>query len=229
AWKAMEVNEPAAQAVTFLPAPYAYIIWAPIYAGFLAFAVWQIRPPQVENRRVGAIRPWLTLSAVLNAAWFAAVALRQPGWTVPIIFAMLAVAVIMHQAGCIGTAAASPGEPGLGVPFSLYLGWLIVATFINVSTELSRIGWDGFGWSPVTWGILVIVVSSVIGLITRFRLDDPILGGAMVWGYLAIVVQQQQRPLVALFAGLAAALVLLSMFVRDRQAPHSTHSECAEV
>ena len=65
--------------------------------------------------------------------------------------------------------------------------------------------------------------------VQALRLDDPILGGAMVWGYMAIVVQQQQRPLVALFAGLAAALVLLSLFVRDRQAPHSTHSECAEV
>jgi translocator protein len=227
--KALDVNDPAAQAVTFLPAPYAYIVWAPIYAGFLAFAVWQARRAQVENRRVGAIRPWLMLSAVLNAAWFAAVAVRHPAWTVPIIFAMLAVAVIMHQAGCIGMAVAGPAEAWLRVPFSLYLGWLIVATFINVSIELSRIGWDGFGWSPVTWGILAIVTSSIIGLITRFRLDDPILGGAMVWGYLAIVVQQQQRPLVALFAGLAAALVLLSLFVRDRQAPHSTHSECAEV
>jgi hypothetical protein len=98
--KALDVNDPAAQAVTFLPAPYAYIIWAPIYAGFLAFAVWQARAGQAENRRVRAIRPWLMLSAVLNTAWFAAVALRHPGWTVPIVFAMLAVAVVIHQAGC---------------------------------------------------------------------------------------------------------------------------------
>ena len=78
-------------------------------------------------------------------------------------------------------AAAGSAEAWLRVPFSLYLGWLIVATFVNVSVELSRIGWDGFGWSPVTWGILMIVASSIIGLVTRFRLDDPVLGGAMVW------------------------------------------------
>jgi len=34
---------------------------------------------------------------------------------------------------------------------------------------------------------------------------------------------------VSLFAGLAAVLFLLSLFVRDRQTPRSTHSECAEV
>ena len=64
----------------------------------------------------------------------------------------------------------------------------------------------------------MIVASSIVGLVVRFRLDDPVLGAVFVWAYLAIVVQQQERPLVSLFAGIAAALVLLSLFVRDRQA-----------
>jgi predicted membrane channel-forming protein YqfA (hemolysin III family) len=143
---------------------------------------------------------------------------------------MLAVAIGMHRAGRIGEAPAEPAEAWLRIPFSLYVGWLVIATFINVSTELARIGWDGFGWSPVTWGILMIVASSIIGLITRFRLDDPVVGTVFVWAYLAIVVQQQERPLVSLFAGLAAALCLLSLFVRDRHPARSRHhSECAEV
>ena len=83
----------------------------------------------------------------------------------------------------------------------------------------------------MTWGILMIVASSIVGLITRFRLDDPVIGAVFVWAYLAIVVQQQERPLVSLFAGLAAALCLLSLFVRDRHvaARSRHHSECAEV
>src|SRR5262249_39338821 len=91
--KALDLADPAVQAVTFLPAPYAYIVWAPIYAGFLLFAVWQALPAQAGNCRVAAIRPWLMLTAVLNSAWAAALTLHHPGWTVPIIFAMLAVAV----------------------------------------------------------------------------------------------------------------------------------------
>ena len=227
--KALDTNDPAVQAVTFLPAPYAFIIWAPIYTGFLIYAVWQARPAQANNPRVAAIRPWLMATAVLNAAWIGAVALRRPGWTVPIIFLMLATAIVMNRAGQIGAAVVDPAEAWLRLPFSLYVGWLIIATFANVSTELARAGWDGFGWSPDTWGILMVVASSVVGLLARFWLDDPVLGGVFVWVYLAIVVQQQQRPLVALFAGIAAALCLLSLFVRDRHAPRSSHSECAEV
>jgi len=209
--KAPDANDPAAQLLTFLPAPYASVIWAPIYTGLLIFAVWQARAACVENTRVAAVRPWLMLSAVLNAAWFGAVAL------------------VMHQAGQIGRAASSAGEAWLRLPFSLYVGWLIVTAFTTVSTELARIGWDGFGWSPITWGIVWIVASSIVGLIARFQLDDPVVGAVFVWTYLAIIVQQQQSPLVSLFAGLAAVLFLLSLFVRDRQTPRSTHSECAEV
>ena len=228
--KALDSNDPAAQAVAFLPAPYAFIVWAPIYTGLLIFAVWQARARQAENPRVAAIRPWLTLTALLNAAWMGVVALRHPLWAVPIVLAMLAVAIVMHRVGRIGDAVTDPAEAWLRLPFSLYAGWMIVATTIVLSVELARIGWDGFGWSPVTWGILMIVASSVVGLVVRFRLDDPVLGAVFVWAYLAIVVQQQERPLVALFAGIAAALCLLSLFVRDRQPARSTHhSECAEV
>jgi translocator protein len=227
--KALDANDPIAQGVTFLPAPYALVIWAPIYTGFLIFAVWQLRSSRANNPRVAAIRPWLMLSALLNAAWFAALALHHAGWTVPIVLATLVVALVMHRVGQIGGAPCEPGEAWLRLPFSLYVGWLIVAAFSTVSIELARIGWDGFGWSPVTWGILTIVVSSIVGLIVRFRLDDPVVGVVFVWAYLAIVVQQQERPLVSLFAGLAAALLLLSLFARDRPTHRSRHSECAEV
>ena len=49
---ALDASDAAAQAVAFLPAPYAFIIWAPIYTGFLIFAVWQAR------RTARTIRGW---------------------------------------------------------------------------------------------------------------------------------------------------------------------------
>src|SRR5690242_16295775 len=148
--KALDANDPVTQSVTFRPAPYALIIWAPIYTGLLIFALWQARSARVDNPRVAAIRPWLMLAAVLNVAWFGALALRRPGWTVPIVLATLVVALIMHRGGEIGGAACEPGEAWLRLPFSLYVGWLLVTSFMTLSIELARSGWDGFGWSPVT-------------------------------------------------------------------------------
>jgi len=222
-------SDATVQAVTFLPAPYASIIWAPIYTGFLLFAVWQALPAQQHNPRVAAARPWLALTAILNCTWLWAIARHRPVWSIVLVVLMLLVALVLHRALRIGRVPVEPREAWLRVPFSLYAGWLTIVLFVTTSIALVRLGWDGFGWSPVTWGILLIVASSALGLLLRFDLDDPVYGGALVWGYLAIVVQQQQLPLVALFAGIAAALCLLSLFIRDRKAPHAASSECAEV
>ena len=46
--KALDANDAVAQSVTFLPAAYALIIWAPIYTGLLIFALWQARSARAE-------------------------------------------------------------------------------------------------------------------------------------------------------------------------------------
>ena len=208
-----------------LPAPYALAIWAPIDAGFLSFAVWQVLPRQRRNPRAAAVRPWLMLTAVLDATRFFVSTGHNPGWTVPLLAVMLAVAVVMQRALRIGRTGHDGVEAWLRIPFSLYAGWLTYAFFIHLSTELARTGVDFFGLSDVTWGMIVIVVSSVIGLVLRFRLEDPVYGFALGWAYFAVLIRQQGVPAVALFAGIAAALLLMSLFVRGEQPARRASSQ----
>jgi len=204
------------QTVAFVPAPYALAIWVPIDAGFLAFAVWQALPAQRLNPRAAAVRPWLMLTVLLDTARFWLASHGHPGWVLPLMASMLVVAVVMQR-------ALRDGQPGVGgegllrIPFSLYAGWLTFAVFMDLSTELTRVGWDGFGLSDVIWVLILIVVSSVVGLVLRFRLDDPVYGFALGWGYFGVLIQQQGSPAIALFAGVAAGLFLMSLFVRGEQ------------
>ena len=219
--------DPLQQTLTVLPAPYALAIWAPIDAGFLAFAVWQVLPSQRFNPRAVAVRPWLMLNAVLDAARLLVVSSGHAGWTVPVLATMLVVAVVMQRALRGEQPTPDGAESWLRIPFSLYAGWLTFAVFVHLSTELARLGWDVFGLSDVTWGMIVIVVSSVLGLVLRFRLDDPVYGFALVWAYFAVLVRQQGRPAVALFAGVAAGLFLMSLFVRAEPAVRRASGEGA--
>ena len=212
------------QTVTVLPAPYALAIWVPIDAGFLAFAVWQVLPSQRFNPRAVAVRPWLMLTALLDAARFWVATTGHPGWTVSLWAVMLVVAVVMQRALHGGEPLPDGAESWLRIPFSLYAGWLTFALFVHLSTELARLGWDGFGLSDVTWGLIIIVVSSVLGLVLRFQLDDPVYGFALGWAYFGVLVRQQGRPAVALFAGVAAGLFLMSLFVRGEHSARQASS-----
>ena len=205
------------QTVALVPAPYALAIWVPIDAGFLAFAVWQALPSQRLNSRAAAVRPWLMLTTLLNTARVSVASRGHPGWTLLLLASMLVVAVVMQRALRDAQPGADGAEGWLRIPFSLYPGWLTFAVFMRLSTELARTGWDGFGLSDVIWVLILIVVSSVVGLVLRFRLDDPVYGFALGWSYFAVLIQQQGSPVIALFAGVAAGLFLMSLFVRREQ------------
>ena len=204
------------QTVALVPAPYALAIWVPIDAGFLAFAVWQAFPSQRLNPRATGVRPWLMLTALLDAARFWVASRGHPGWTLPLLVSRLVVALVMQR-------ALRDGQPGAGaegllrIPFSLYAGWLTFSVFMALDAELVRVSWDGFGMSDVIRVLILVVVSSLVGLVLRFRLDDPVYGFSLGWAYFAVLIQQQGSPPIALFAGVAAGLFLMSLFVRGEQ------------
>lgn len=73
-----------------VPAGYAFIIWSAIYAGCLAFGIYQFAPSQAKDplmRRIG----FLTASGFLGCCfWLLVVRLGHLTWTLPCIFWMAA-------------------------------------------------------------------------------------------------------------------------------------------
>jgi hypothetical protein len=71
------------------PAGYAFSIWAVIYLGALAYAVYQVLPSQASNALLQKIG-WLTAGGyVLCCAWLVAARFGPVWLTVPIIMGML--------------------------------------------------------------------------------------------------------------------------------------------
>jgi hypothetical protein len=42
------------------------------------------------------------------------------------------------------------------VLFSVYLGWITVATVANITSWLYFVGWDGFGIPAQTWAVIML-------------------------------------------------------------------------
>ena len=58
------------------------------------------------------------------------------------------------------------------MPFSIYLGWITVATVANVTDVLDYLKWDRFGIAPEIWmGIVlaaVLVISALVNFTRRY-------------------------------------------------------------
>lgn len=208
--------------VFIIPADYAFAIWAPIYLGFLAFAIFQALPPQRLNPRFMRVRLWLAASALLNAAWIVVFNNLLFGLSLLIIVGMLVTALVMHRLLEIGKTKVYGLERILRFPFSLYAGWLTAATILNTAGVLADSGWGALGISYPVWGVVMLLVATGVGLLTRFRWNDPVYGGVFVWAFAGVALREGQ-PLVVIVTAWALALVfVLSLFPGVRSALRSS-------
>lgn len=191
----------------FVPAGYVFSIWSLIYLGLAAFAIWQALPAQREHpllRRIG----WpFVVSCGFNCAWLFAWHYNQLPLSQALITGLLLTLIVIYvrirQAG----PPASAAERWLArAPFSVYLGWLTVATVANTSITLYASGWNGFGVSAELWAVALLVVGLAITAFVSWRAADPLYALVIVWAYAGIVVKQQDAQALAVAAG-AGALI----------------------
>lgn len=51
------------------------------------------------------------------------------------------------------------------LPFSVYLGWITIATIVNVTALLVDAEWNAFGLGELFWAVAVIIVGIAIACI----------------------------------------------------------------
>ena len=195
--------------VYFVPAGYVFAIWGVIYIGWIAFAIYQARPSQRENARLRRLGYAFALSGVFNAAWLFCWHYNQFGLSVLVMLALLSLLIVSYlRLDVARTPVGGVEKWSVDIPFSVYLGWITVATVANVSTWLVSIGWDGFGIAPQVWAVIMIVVASLLGALMAVLRRDSGYILVLAWAFAGIVLKQADSPLVANTAWAAMILML---------------------
>jgi hypothetical protein len=197
--------------VLIIPASYAFAIWGLIYVGLLAFGIYQCRPRQRQSPELDQAGWLLVIASIAQIIWIYLFEARFFMLSIVPIVGILLPLIGMYQCLEIGTRRVSRQVQWLvHAPVSLYLGWISVATVVNVAIGLYSLNWNGLGISSTVWTVLMIGVSGTIAFLVLLQKRDPIFPLVIVWALVAIALRRWSfLPIAATAMGLAIVLAIL--------------------
>jgi benzodiazapine receptor len=192
----------------FTPAGFTFSIWGVIYLGLLVFAIWQALPAQRSNEKVARLSTWFQINCLANAVWIVVWHYDLLALSLLVMFVILATLALIYRA-LIAEINVAPFEEHLVLylPFSLYTGWITLATLANASALQTGNGWDDVGLSAVQWTLLKLAIAGAIGARVVLKYRDPVFGTVVAWGTYGIAAMQSATPAVA---GAALTLAVLT-------------------
>lgn len=173
----------------FTPAGYTFSIWGLIYTALIAFAVYQARP--IERSRSFLTRiGWLfVLSSLFNGAWIAA--WHYGYYTVSVLLMLLLLLTLIAIYLRLNIGRRDPNLPWQDklfyqAPFSLYLGWITVATIANIASVVNYLGWGGFGIAEPIWAMIMIGAAVIVAALLLVNRRNLAYAGVLVWALFGI-------------------------------------------
>lgn len=177
----------------FSPAGYTFMIWGLIYLLGALHVLYQLgifrsRRAEVDEKLLARVAILFSVSSLANAAWvffwhYNLIALSM--LMMLVIFSSLALIMVMLRKKTL----AARENILIRLPFSVYFGWITVATIANVTTLLVSLGWDRWGFSEGFWTVVVLIAGLLFGAAWIFRAKDLIYGLVLVWAFTGILVK----------------------------------------
>ena len=204
----------------FTPAGITFSIWGVIYLLLIIFVIYQAKGLFKEsnipqNRYLYRIDIWFFVTSVLNVSWIFAWH-HQVVWLSMVLMLLFLFSLILSYARLgIGNRVVSRSEMYLvHMPFSVYLGWISVATIANASTLLLRYKWNGWGLAPETWTVVMIAIVILLTLIVLFARKDIFFSLVIIWAFAGIIYKRTELAEVyygsiAWMAGIGMLIILV--------------------
>jgi benzodiazapine receptor len=205
----------------FTPAGYVFSIWGLIYLGLAAFVVWQALPAQRSNQRLADIRIPFLASCACNAIWIFMWHYDLLFMSLVLMAGMLVSLIMIYRKLDISLSDVPPAEKWLvQLPFSIYTGWITVASIANISAAQLAWGFDAAGFNATIWTVIKIAIAGAIAATVLFRRRDVAYVLVVVWAAVGITVKHLLTPMVsgaaAVIAILATLLIVTEFVTRPR-------------
>lgn len=156
----------------FVPAGFTFSIWGIIYLLLftytIAFTYYTIKSdkfPKVQAY-LNKTNTLFLVTCILNGAWIFAWHYLQVELSVLImLFFLTALCKIFIESNKFVQLLKPTQVFLLITPFTIYLGWISVATIANFTALFVKISWNGFGIEALYWSSLMVLIAIALGLL----------------------------------------------------------------
>lgn len=197
--------------VLVTPDDYVFSIWSVIYLLLALFTLYQALPGKRHDDQLRSIGYLPAVAGILNTIWIFVWHFELFALTVPVMLGLLATLIVIHVRLRSARREGGVARWLVGLPFSVYLGWITVATIANVSQMLYWAGYRGDPLGEPLWAVIILAAGVVLAALMLWREADWAYALVIVWAYAGIAVGQSNT--IAVVAALAGAIGVVLMIV----------------
>ncbi|UOY91534.1 tryptophan-rich sensory protein [Ectobacillus sp. JY-23] len=173
--------------ILFKPANYAFSIWGLIYLLLGTWVIRQFFATGNEAAMYERIGYWFFINCVLNSLWVILFAYKKFNLTLLCMLGILATLIVIYQ-----KIQKSDVSRLYRLPFSIYLGWISVATIVNVFIVFYTNEITSFlGLNEQAWTIIMLIIGGVLGIWFTNKNNDLAYSLVFVWAYIAIMTRYE--------------------------------------
>ena len=201
----------------FVPAGLTFAIWGLIYVLLGIFVIYPLIPSVRRDAQkidfVRRIGPLFFISCLANIGWIFAWHYQIVPLSLVLMLVLLGSLLAIYLRLNTGKSNATRAEKYLvHLPFSVYLGWITIATIANATALLVDIDWMRWGLTQQFWAVAVIIVGIAIALSVLFTRKDIFYCLVVDWALLGILLKRlsdttmaDQKIVIATIVGLVIA------------------------
>lgn len=177
----------------FAPAGLTFAIWGLIYLLLAAYTLYQLglfrnSSSKLEGTLLNRIGLFFSISSLANTAWI--FAWHYHFISVSMLFMLVILVCLTVIAATIKNADLPPRDRlFVRLPFSVYFGWITVATIANATVLLVSLGWNRFGLPEAVWAVVMIIAGFLIASAVMLKNRDFAYGLVVIWAYLGILMK----------------------------------------
>ena len=166
----------------FTPQGATFAIWGVIYSLLFVFTLRiLIRPMEQKTETLSKL---FIVNTIFNSAWIFA---WHYEFLILSLVLMIGLLINLVQINLLlKTTANWSNKITLQLPFTVYFGWISIATIANVTAVLVGYEWRGFGISEEFWTMIILAIGILVALSQVYYFKQIAYVLVILWGYFGI-------------------------------------------